>query len=122
MISVRTFKISFHGNNCLVCYRSTIDAEIVAHPQNKTTIEGNNETLSCNVDGNPVPIISWIEDGSPVNTGLRISISDDKKQLTITNVKRTDHGTHRCVANNSLRNDTANAATLNVQCKHSILF
>jgi len=100
----------------------TDQPEIATHPQNKTRTEGANVTLSCNVDGNPVPIISWTRDGSPVNTSGRISISDDKKQLTITNVKRTDNGTYRCVANNSLGNVTSNAATVNVQCKHSILF
>ena len=117
MISVRTFKISFDDNNC-----RTDQPEITANPQNTTRIEGDNVTLSCNVDGNPVPTISWTRDGSPVSTSGRISISDDKKQLTITNVKRTDSGEYRCVANNSLGNATSNAATLNVKCKYSILF
>ncbi|XP_020610523.1 roundabout homolog 1-like [Orbicella faveolata] len=98
---------------------STVDIqyqpEIAAHPQNQTRIEGDNVTLSCSVDGNPVPTISWTRDGSPVNTSGTISISDDKKQLTISNVKRTDNGNYRCVANNSLGNATSNAATLNVQ-------
>jgi len=96
----------------------TDQPEIAAHPQNKTRIEGDNVTLSCNVDGQPVPIISWNRNGYPVNISGRVSISDDKKQLTITNVKRTDNGNYRCVANNSLGNSTSNAATLNVQCKY----
>ena len=89
----------------------TDQPEIAAHPQNQTRIEGDNVTLSCSVDGNPVPTISWTRDGSPVNTSGTISISDDKKQLTISNVKRTDNGNYRCVANNSLGNATSNAAT-----------
>ena len=95
----------------------TDQPEITDHPQNKTRIEGDNVNLSCNVDGNPVPTISWTRDESPVITSERISISDDKKQLTITNVKRTNSGEYRCVANNSLGDATSNAATLNVQCK-----
>jgi len=120
MILVRTFNI-FPFLTIIVLF-VTDQPEIATHPQNKTRIEGDNVTLSCNVDGNPVPTISWTRDGSPVNTSGRISISDDKNQLTITQVKRTDSGTYRCMANNNLGNATSNAATLDVQCKYSILF
>ena len=85
-----------------------------------TTTEGSNLTLSCNATGNPVPTISWSRDGSLVNTGGRISFLDDKKQLIITNVDRTDSGKYRCVVENSVGNDTSDAATLNVQCKFNI--
>ena len=85
----------------------TDQPEIVAHPQNtETRKEGDNVTLSCNVEGNPEPSISWTRDRSPVNASGRISISEDKRQLTITNLKRTDNGTYRCVGNNSLGNAT----------------
>ena len=77
--------------------------------------------LSCDADGNPVPIISWTRDGSLVNTSGRFSFSADKRQLTITNVNRTDSGKYRCVASNKLGNDTSNVATLDVQCKYSDL-
>ena len=94
-------------------------AEITAHPQNKTRIEGENVTISCNADGNPVPTISWTRNGSPLDTSnnSRISFSEGKKQLNITNVSRTDSGEYQCVASNSLGNDASNAATLDVQCK-----
>ena len=78
-------------------------------------------TLVCNATGNPAPTISWNRDGSPVDTRVRISISDDEKQLTITNVSRTDSGEYRCVANNSLGNKTSNVAILDVQCKYNVL-
>ena len=80
-------------------------------------------TLSCNATGNPVPTISWTRDGSPVDTSnniSRISISDDNKQLTITNLNRTDSGEYQCVAENRVGSDSADAATLDVQCKTSI--
>ena len=78
-------------------------------------------TLSCNASGNPVPTISWTKNGSPVNASnnSRVSLSKDKKQLTITIVSRTDRGEYRCVANNSVGN-TASAATLDIQCTYSI--
>ena len=81
-------------------------------------------TLSCNTTGNPLPTISWTKHESPVDTSnnSRTSFSEDKKQLTITNVNRTDSGAYRCVASNSLGNDTSDAAILDIQCKWSALF
>lgn len=79
-------------------------------------------TFSCKVDGNPVPTISWTTDGSPLDTNdnfTSISLSLDKKQLTITNVSRTDSGEYRCMASNILGNETSSAALLDVQCKYS---
>ena len=79
--------------------------------------------LSCDADGNPVPTISWTRNGSPVNSSdsSTISISPDKKQLTITNVNRTDSGEYQCVASNIHGNATSNAATLDVQCKNGVV-
>ena len=77
-------------------------------------------TLSCNATGNPAPKISWIIGGSPVSSNSGISFSADNKQLTITNVSRTDSGEYRCVASNSLGNDTTSPAKLDVQCKWNI--
>jgi len=81
-------------------------------------------TLSCNATGNPVPTISWIRDGSALDTTInsRISFSDVKKKLTITNMNRTDSGEYQCVATNRVESDTSKAATLNVECKFNILF
>ena len=92
--------------------------KITVQPQAKTKTEGDNLTLSCYTTGNPVPTISWTRNGSPVDTSDngRISFSADKKQLTITNVSRTDSGEYRCVASNNLGNDTSNAARVDVQC------
>ena len=79
--------------------------------------------FSCNATGNPVPTISWTRNGSPVNKTInsRIKFSEDKKQLKIMDVYRTDSGEYRCVASNSFGNDSSNAATLDVQCKYSLL-
>ena len=92
------------------------------HLLNAKPTEGSNVTLSCNVDGQPEPTISWTMNGSPLNTSVnsrRISLSGDNKQLTVTNVHRTDNGEYRCVANNSLGHASSNAAALSVQCKNT---
>jgi len=76
-------------------------------------------TLSCNATGNPAPTISWFINGFSIDTGnnnSRIGFSGNQKQLTITNLRRTDSGKYRCTANNSLGNATSDVATLDVQC------
>ena len=104
------------------CFIVTDQPEITVHPKAATEPEGENVTLFCNADGNPPPTISWTRNGSPVNTTInsRISFSEHKKNLTITDVNRTDSGEYRCVASNELGNDSSNNVTLDVQCKYSI--
>ena len=80
-------------------------------------MEGENLTLYCNATGNPEPSISWTKDGTSISNNSRISLSDDNKQLTITNVNRKESGEYRCVAKNWVGNDTSNASTVYVQCK-----
>ena len=84
-------------------------------------MEGENITLSCNATGNPEPSISWVKNGFPINSNSRISFSQDNKQLTITNISRTDSGEYQCAARNRVGNDTSNS-TVNVLCKCRTLF
>ncbi|XP_022799390.1 muscle, skeletal receptor tyrosine protein kinase-like, partial [Stylophora pistillata] len=91
------------------------ESHITTHPNNVTKREGENVTLYCNATGNPLPTLSWTKDGSNISNNPRISFSEGKNQLTITNAKRVDSGAYRCVANNSLGNDTSSAAVVNVQ-------
>ena len=115
---MKPFLHRLHLRILLFCLKLTDQSEITAHPQSATKTEGDNVTLSCDAAGNPVPTLSWTV---PKDT-IRISFSADKKELTITNVNRTDSGEYRCEASNILGNDTSNIATLNVQCKYSVLF
>ena len=90
-----------------------------------TASEGANATFSCNATGDPAPTISWTKGGSLINTSgdSRISFGADNKTLTITNVSRADSGQYRCVANNSVGNETtSDTATLDVQCKNRGLY
>ncbi|XP_015750203.1 PREDICTED: protein sax-3-like, partial [Acropora digitifera] len=90
------------------------------YPRSQTVREGNSVTLFCNATGNPRPSISWTINGSTVNITVhpRIRLSADNKQLTVTNVNRTDsHHKYRCQASNTVGTITSNAASLNVQYK-----
>ena len=87
------------------------------HPQNQTKIEGDDVTFSCSATGNSAPTFNWTKDGSVLTAGSRISLSSDRKQLTITNVTRQDSGQYVCEATNNVTTVPSNSATLNVQCK-----
>ena len=88
------------------------------HPKNPEIFrEGGSITFSSDANGIPEPTFSWTKDGSEVTADDRISLSADKKQLSLTNVNRTDSGEYRCVATNSVRTVYSDAATLTVHCK-----
>ena len=101
----------------IILYSSTDKPEIVTHPQNITTREGQNVTLYCNATGNPVPTISWYKNGYPINNSFSTIFSPSHEQLTIRKVNRIDSGDYTCRAKNRVGTDTSNASTINVQCK-----
>ena len=106
---------------CLLLF--TEQPTITVQPQARKETEGDNVTLSCNADGNPVPTISWTINGSliEIKGNSRISFSKNKQQLTIRNVKRTDSGTYRCVASNKFGNASSDAALLDIQCNVNLM-
>ena len=77
-------------------------------------------TLSCNTTGNPSPILSWTKDGVSIGDNKGVIFSGDNETLSITNVNRTDSGNYRCVASNSLGDETSNAAKVDILCKSSL--
>ena len=91
---------------------------ITEHPQGDTKKEGEDVTLSCNARGNPEPQISWEKDGSTRTSNDRISLSDDKKKLTIKNLTKDDCGEYQGVASNIVSSVKSNCAILDVQCKY----
>ena len=92
---------------------------ITTQPQGGPVTEGDNVTLSCNASGNPVPTITWTRNGSVLISSVpRISFRAESRELTITTIDTADSGEYQCVANNSVGNDTSDAATIDVQCKY----
>ena len=80
-------------------------------------MQGSSVTFSSDANGIPQPTFSWTKDTFAVTADNRISFSADNKQLSLTNVNRTDSGEYVCVATNSVRTVHSNAATLIVHCK-----
>ena len=95
----------------------TVPPEFTAHPQGKTSMQGSSVAFSTDANGVPEPTFSWTKDGSAVTADNRISFSADNKQLSLTNVNKTDSGVYRCVATNNVGTVKSIAATLTVPCK-----
>ncbi|CAH3163864.1 unnamed protein product, partial [Pocillopora meandrina] len=89
---------------------------IALSPLNATKEEGENFTWFCEASGNPEPNISWIFNGSHINTNYNPNIvfSKDKRKLTITNVSRKDSGEYQCLASNNIGNASSQVATFDV--------
>jgi len=80
-------------------------------------VKGSSVTFSSDANGVPEPTFSSAKDGSDVTADKRISFSADNKQLSLTNVNKTDSGEYSCVAANNVGTVKSNAATLTVSCK-----
>ena len=80
-------------------------------------MQGSSVALSSDANGVPEPTFSWTKDGSAVTADNRIRLSEDNKELSLTNVNGTDSGEYRCVATNGLGAVNSNAATLTIHCK-----
>ena len=79
-------------------------------------MQGSSVTFSSDANGVPEPTFSWTKDGSAVTANDRIVLSADHKELSITNMNRTDSGEYRCVATNSVGTVNSSAATITVHC------
>ncbi|CAI4227244.1 unnamed protein product [Auanema sp. JU1783] len=80
-------------------------------------------TLSCDLDGNPSPKISWFKD----NVELRVpspkynsSFNDGLAELIVKNVEPTDAGTYKCRATNDIGSiSTESRLKIDVTSKNS---
>ena len=80
-------------------------------------MQGSSVAFSTDANSIPESTFSWTKDGSAITADNRISFSADNKQLSLTNVNKTDSGVYRCVAANNVGTVKSNAATLTVTCK-----
>ena len=81
----------------------------ITEPASQSVIEGNRATLFCNATGNPLPNITWTEQGSN-------SVLSTSDTLTLTNLRRGDNGAvYKCKVRNYLGSDES-IATITVLC------
>uniref|UniRef100_A0A669QKL3 Obscurin n=1 Tax=Phasianus colchicus TaxID=9054 RepID=A0A669QKL3_PHACC len=65
---------------------------------------GKDATLSCQIIGNPIPVVSWEKDKLPIQSGGRFKTTEDGDlyQLTIYDLSLEDSGQYICRAKNTI--------------------
>ncbi|CAL1675129.1 unnamed protein product [Lasius platythorax] len=67
--------------------------------------EGSDISISCAVDGYPIPRVLWYKNDELIRTDNRIKISE-LNRLIISNAKQEDSGRYRCEATNEYSSDS----------------
>jgi len=77
---------------------------LIGLPPNYKLHEGESIKLTCQVEGNPRPLVSWLKDGKSLPQSLRFNTSyivpTGVASLTVTGCLLTDCGNYTCVAEN----------------------
>jgi pectin methylesterase-like acyl-CoA thioesterase len=88
-------------------------APTITGPSDQTVIQGSNATFSASVSGLPVPMLQWLENGSPL-------LDETNSSLTLSNILYAQDGyVYSLMASNSAGIKT-NSATLTVHVPANI--
>ncbi|KXJ05340.1 Hemicentin-1, partial [Exaiptasia diaphana] len=104
-------------------------SKISASPKNVTKIEHQSVIFNCTVQGKPISQITWWYSNGKINTSdsAKYSVSGHSSasscevSLTINSLVRSDEGTYRCKAENSLGTEYSQPAYLTVYYPTKIL-
>ncbi|XP_033115220.1 hemicentin-1-like [Anneissia japonica] len=79
---------------------------------------GENATLTCNHDGNPMPDIIWYKNNETIENDIdRYMLHNNRTLLTITNITLEDHDVFNCSTTNVVGTKFSNGVNLNVKHK-----
>ncbi|XP_056628956.1 hemicentin-1 isoform X2 [Triplophysa dalaica] len=101
---VYTCKVSNIAGQVDRTFRVTVHVPLVMEgPLHETITQnlGSHITLICEVSGLPVPSISWLKDGSPVESSLQWNWSMRGNRLELGPLQLSHAGTYTCIAKNS---------------------
>ena len=102
---------------------SAVPVQVTPLPPTISKLYGADLTLTCNATGYPTPTLSWLKDGSTLQTaqGITVTITALNNSLysvlSITSIKDEHDGVYTCLASNQLPNGTvthSSSFTLNV--------
>ena len=106
---------TFQTFNCSDFLQTALKLTFRSEPGNQTVYVGESVVLKCSPPrGNPVPTITWLQDGSLVSNTSRTFISA-KGNLTISLVTKADQGLYICRANSPLGTRNSQEAWLTVK-------
>ncbi|KAM5147900.1 hemicentin-1 [Mantella aurantiaca] len=71
-----------------------------SNPQNTKVIVGKTLVLECEARGHPLPLITWLKEGVPIEINDNIHLLNNGKKLEIKSAVESDQGQYTCVATN----------------------
>lgn len=83
--------------------KTTLEARILTKPRSITVREGESARFSCDTDGEPIPIVTWLHGGREISTSAQHQVTTTKYKSTfeISSVKASDEGSYSVVVENS---------------------
>ncbi|XP_004706727.1 hemicentin-1 [Echinops telfairi] len=70
-------------------------------PENISVVEKNSISLTCEASGIPLPSITWLKDGWPVNLSTSMRILSGGRTLRLMQTRTEDTGQYTCVVRNA---------------------
>uniref|UniRef100_A0A8C2SL26 Hemicentin-1 n=1 Tax=Capra hircus TaxID=9925 RepID=A0A8C2SL26_CAPHI len=70
-------------------------------PENISVVEKSSVSLNCEASGIPLPSITWLKDGWPVNLSSSLRILSGGRILRLTRTRTEDAGHYTCVVRNA---------------------
>jgi hypothetical protein len=104
--------------------------KIYQNPISAIEIESQTMVMWCEIEGKPVPDVTWKKDKVTLVNGGRITTNNPSvvgranSTLTITNLVRSDEGTYTCTVNNTVNTVVSSPGTghLTVNCKYIVVY
>nr|DBA18217.1 TPA: hypothetical protein GDO54_016492 [Pyxicephalus adspersus] len=78
---------------------ASIDGDL-SKPQSTKAIVGKTLILECEARGHPLPLITWLKEGVPIEINDNTRLLYNGKRLEIKSTKDSDQGQYICVATN----------------------
>ncbi|KAK7171670.1 hypothetical protein R3I93_004084 [Phoxinus phoxinus] len=67
---------------------------------NATADNGFSTLLACDADGFPEPMVTWVRNNIPLESGDKYNFNEDGSEMTIQDVAKLDEGDYTCIALN----------------------
>jgi len=97
----------------------TVNAVIIAGPEDLIVSKGSNVSVKCETDGYPKPTIQWLLNNTALTASDKHIIRSDGDSLLIMNADLSDEGNYSCVASN--QGEARRTGSLVVKSKTEII-
>ncbi|XP_048016092.1 neural cell adhesion molecule 1b isoform X7 [Megalobrama amblycephala] len=67
---------------------------------NATADMGFSTLLACDADGFPDPMVTWVRNNIPLESGDKYNFNEDGSEMTMLDVTKLDEGDYTCIARN----------------------